>query len=145
MFEKQSSPDSSTGKPLWQFFLYKLHDFHRFHREIPQGFDGLAHLLEHSMFLGSKNFPERCEEGRWVKSELGQFALLVEDVFVVLCTYERDDCHWSCATANVLVRPEEYAIIIKYTEEISYTTYAHYISFEKVEKVKSNLFILQFC
>ena len=25
-----------------------------------QGLDGLAHLLEHSMFLGSKSWPERC-------------------------------------------------------------------------------------
>ena len=38
-----------------------------------QEFDGLAHLLEHSMFLGSKNFPERCLEERWEGVELGEF------------------------------------------------------------------------
>lgn len=37
----------------------------------PKGFDGLAHLLEHSMFLGSKGFPQRSGFDAWLAQHGG--------------------------------------------------------------------------
>eukprot|EP00435_Cladocopium_sp_Y103_P071226 s266_g37.t1 len=39
--------------------------------EHDRGFDGLAHLLEHSMFLGSQNFPERSGFDAWLAQNGG--------------------------------------------------------------------------
>lgn len=58
-------------------------------------------------------------------------SFFVEDV---VCTNEMDDFHWSCATGNVLLRPEEYAIITTWRN--SYLRPTHHISIEKIQRSK---------